>query len=275
MITNATGKITLLMSCENCQRLADMIGKDSVSPRESSAAIRLRNAIITSENSEEAFLAAIRSSRPSVVLLDAFVGESDAFTIIKLVKKTLGSSAPRMAVVCDFISPRAERELYAAGAEFILARPLSPAELCDRLFDENSRADSAPSDAKGEKSSAPNKGELEMMVTDIIHQLGVPAHIKGYQYLRYAIITVISEPEIMNAVTRRLYPCVADRFVTTPSRVERAIRHAIEVAWDRGDVDVLNSYFGYTIRNSRGKPTNSEFIAMIADKLRISLRAAS
>lgn len=125
------------------------------------------------------------------------------------------------------------------------------------------------------KSASVDVCELEMMVTDIIHQIGVPAHIKGYQYLRYAIVTAVIEPEIINAVTKQLYPRVADKFITTPSRVERAIRHAIEVAWDRGDVDVLNSYFGYTIHNSRGKPTNSEFVAMIADKLRISLRTAS
>ena len=112
------------------------------------------------------------------------------------------------------------------------------------------------------------------MVTDIIHQIGVPAHIKGYHYLRDSIIFAIQEPEIINSVTKRLYPTVAKKNGTTPSRVERAIRHAIEVAWDRGDVDILNSYFGYTIHNGRGKPTNSEFIAMISDKLRLKLRVA-
>ena len=114
--------------------------------------------------------------------------------------------------------------------------------------------------------------EIEMRVTDIIHQIGVPAHIKGYQYLREAIILSINDTEMMNSVTKVLYPTVAKRFSTTSSRVERAIRHAIEVAWDRGDVDVLSSYFGYTIQNTRGKPTNSEFIAMISDKLRLQLK---
>lgn len=108
-----------------------------------------------------------------------------------------------------------------------------------------------------------------MQGTDAI---GVPAHIKGYQYLREAIILAVNDGEIMNSVTKLLYPTVAKTFKTTPSRVERAIRHAIEVAWDRGDVDVLNSYFGYTIQNSRGKPTNSEFIAMISDKLKLNLK---
>ena len=107
-----------------------------------------------------------------------------------------------------------------------------------------------------------------------MHQIGVPAHIKGYQYLRYAIILSVESPEVMSSVTKALYPAVAKKFQTTSSRVERAIRHAIEVAWDRGDVDVLSSYFGYTIQSSRGKPTNSEFIAMIADKLRLNLKAS-
>ena len=110
---------------------------------------------------------------------------------------------------------------------------------------------------------------LERSVTGVMHALGIPAHIKGYQFLRTAIIKAVNDPEIINYVTKSLYPGVAKAHGTTPSRVERAIRHAIEVAWDRGDVDTLNSYFGYTISRQRGKPTNSEFIAMIADNLRI------
>ena len=109
-------------------------------------------------------------------------------------------------------------------------------------------------------------------MTEILHQVGVPAHIKGYQFLRDAILLAVSDHDYINAVTKRLYPEIAKRNATTASRVERAIRHAIEVAWDRGDVDTLNSYFGYTIHNLRGKPTNSEFIAMIADKMRLDKR---
>lgn len=116
---------------------------------------------------------------------------------------------------------------------------------------------------------------IELKVTEILHEIGVPAHIKGYHYLRDSIIMSVEHPEIINAVTKQLYPSVAKKYETTSSRVERAIRHAIEVAWDRGDVDVLNSYFGYTIHNDRGKPTNSEFIAMISDKLRLQIKNAS
>lgn len=108
---------------------------------------------------------------------------------------------------------------------------------------------------------------LESIVTEIIHEIGIPAHIKGYQYLREAIILTINEMDIINAVTKVLYPTVAKKFNTTPSRVERAIRHAIEVAWDRGDIETLQKFFGYTVSNIKGKPTNSEFIAMIADRL--------
>ena len=114
--------------------------------------------------------------------------------------------------------------------------------------------------------------DLEVVVSQIMHQIGVPAHIRGYQYLREAIILSISDSEMISSVTKILYPTVAKTFKTTPSRVERAIRHAIEVAWDRGDVDVLSSYFGYTIQNERGKPTNSEFIAMISDNLKLQMK---
>ena len=108
---------------------------------------------------------------------------------------------------------------------------------------------------------------LKNRVTEVIHEIGVPAHIKGYQYLREAIIIAVGDMEVINAITKVLYPAVAKRFATTPSRVERAIRHAIEVAWDRGDLETLQKYFGYTVSNSKGKPTNSEFVAMIADRL--------
>ena len=117
--------------------------------------------------------------------------------------------------------------------------------------------------------------DLTVTISEIMHQIGVPAHIKGYQYLREAILLSVGDDEMINSVTKSLYPTVAKKFGTTPSRVERAIRHAIEVAWDRGDVDVLSSYFGYTIQNQRGKPTNSEFIAMISDRLKLKMKKAS
>ena len=124
------------------------------------------------------------------------------------------------------------------------------------------------------KSAAQKKGEvnIEAMVTSIIHEIGVPAHIKGYQYLREAIMIAVDDMDVINAITKVLYPQVAKAFSTTPSRVERAIRHAIEVAWDRGDLETLQKFFGYTVSNTKGKPTNSEFIALIADKLQLQLK---
>ena len=130
-------------------------------------------------------------------------------------------------------------------------------------------------DFKNSAIQSRRDADLETVVTDIIHEIGVPAHIKGYQYLREAIILTINDLDMINAVTKVLYPEVAKRFNTTPSRVERAIRHAIEVAWDRGDVEVLQKFFGYTVSGIKGKPTNSEFIAMIADNLSLRRKHAS
>ncbi len=124
----------------------------------------------------------------------------------------------------------------------------------------------------GSHSNQPN---IETMVTNIIHEIGVPAHIKGYQYLREAIMMGVEDMDVINAITKVLYPQVAKTFQTTPSRVERAIRHAIEVAWDRGDLDTLQRFFGYTVSNTKGKPTNSEFIALIADKLQLQLKSSA
>lgn len=134
--------------------------------------------------------------------------------------------------------------------------------------------DSDMPDERFEGMNSPDS-DLTVTISEIMHQIGVPAHIKGYQYLREAIILSVNDDEMINSVTKYLYPTVAKKFGTTPSRVERAIRHAIEVAWDRGDVDVLSSYFGYTIQNQRGKPTNSEFIAMISDRLKLKMKKAS
>jgi two-component system response regulator (stage 0 sporulation protein A) len=158
-------------------------------------------------------------------------------------------------------------EASRAGAELCLPKPLSYPSLCEHVSSIVSGRTRG-----GEGNGSDNTPDIETQVTKIIHQIGVPAHIKGYQYLRTAIMMTIADNEIINSVTKILYPSVAKKYATTTSRVERAIRHAIEVAWDRGDIDTLNSYFGYTIQNNRGKPTNSEFIAMIADNLRLKYK---
>lgn len=165
-----------------------------------------------------------------------------------------------------------EERMIEAGADYYFIKPIKPAVVAKRIQNIISW--------KGEKHKLQNKNsyaqdDIEVVISDIMRQIGVPAHIKGYQYLRTSIILCINDSEMLGSVTKILYPTVAKQYNTTASRVERAIRHAIEVAWDRGDVDVLSSYFGYTIQAQRGKPTNSEFIAMIADKLKLSMRTSA
>lgn len=158
------------------------------------------------------------------------------------------------------------------GAAYFVLKPYNLADLAESMV--SMLNNSYDTQNVTRVNFYPGTGSMEIKITEILHQIGVPAHIKGYNYLRDSILMSIETPEIINAVTKKLYPSVAKKYETTSSRVERAIRHAIEVAWDRGDVDVLNSYFGYTIHNDRGKPTNSEFIAMISDKLRLQLKNA-
>ncbi len=174
-----------------------------------------------------------------------------------------------MMVMSSVDNQRFEQELLSAGADYYFLKPFDMNMMAERITQLTGWRDNSKF---GKLHPADSSADLEVVVSDIMHQIGVPAHIKGYQYLREAIILSINDSEMMNSVTKVLYPTVAKTFSTTSSRVERAIRHAIEVAWDRGDVDVLSSYFGYTIQNSRGKPTNSEFIAMISDKLRLSMK---
>ena len=148
------------------------------------------------------------------------------------------------------------------GVAFFMAKPCEPESLLERMRQA----------ARVEEAEEDHSVALERLVTSIIHEVGVPAHIKGYQYVREAIVIAVQDMEVINAVTKVLYPEVARRYNTTPSRVERAVRHAIETAWDRGDLETLQRYFGYTVSNTKGKPTNSEFIAMIADRIRLQMK---
>lgn len=210
----------------------------------------------------------INRFHPDIVLMDMFMSNLDAIGVIRQVKKHSTEKNPVFVIVSNFDSDVLEREALSAGAAYYVIKPYRVEDLLDRISDLLSYCiDDNRIKSKGEILNLDK--ELEITVTDILHQIGVPAHIKGYHYLRDSIMVCVIHPEIINAVTKELYPSVANKYETTSSRVERAIRHAIEVAWDRGDVDILNSYFGYTIHNGRGKPTNSEFIAMISDRLRL------
>ena len=222
----------------------------------------------------------IENSCPDVVIMDLFMPRIDAIGIITNIRKNRRIEMPSFIVVSNFGRPSLEREVMTAGASCFMIKPVSYADIIEKVL--QIRYKSALNKVKPTSYIAPiippeceSESDMEVRITGILHQIGVPAHIKGYHYLRTSILMCVENPGILNSVTKKLYPAVAKCFETTSSRVERAIRHAIEVAWDRGDVDILNSYFGYTIHNSRGKPTNSEFIAMISDKLRLSLKSAS
>ena len=229
--------------------------------------------VLTMEKDGRQIIDSVADVRPDVVIMDFFLPRLDAIGVIKGIQSLHLSQPPQIMVMSSFDNPNLEREALLAGADYYFLKPFDADEMAERILALSGKPKSEPL-RRNQPVTALDSGKssLEMQVTEIIHQIGVPAHIKGYQYLRDAILMAIDDDDIINAVTKRLYPAVAKKHGTTSSRVERAIRHAIEVAWDRGDVDVLNSYFGYTIHNGRGKPTNSEFIAMISDKFRLQLK---
>lgn len=231
--------------------------------------------IIVAPKDGMALVDKIITEKPDIVLMDVSLSRFDAIEVMKRIFKTENLDKP-LFMVKTFPCDEIERQISQAGATFIFIKPLDVQIMVERITQiaDCFVADKSSKELVIDTASVNGIQNIEILVTNIIHQIGVPAHIKGYHYLRDAIIMAVKEPDIINSVTKLLYPGVAKMNNTTASRVERAIRHAIEVAWDRGDVDVLTSYFGYTIHNGRGKPTNSEFIAMISDKLRLKLRTA-
>jgi two-component system response regulator (stage 0 sporulation protein A) len=222
------------------------------------------------EKNGERVLSKIKDEDYDVLIMDTFLSQIDALGVLKEMQRLKLKKRTVVIVLSSSDNPNLERELLSAGADYYFLKPFDVGILAERI-----RLLTGWNNPSSEKlSSFSTEADLQVLVSDIMHQIGVPAHIKGYQYLRSAIIMSVNDGEIMNSVTKILYPAVAKEYMTTASRVERAIRHAIEVAWDRGDVDVLSSYFGYTIQNSRGKPTNSEFIAMISDRIRLKLKSS-
>ena len=217
-------------------------------------------------------LSKIDRLHPDIAIIDIWLAQLDGIGVIRASRNLdYRSDKPPIFIMT---SPVANQNMFiqasGAGAALCLIKPIRMDSLLEHM-DELLTMHNTPA-AVGIGTPGGDSDDIETQVTQIIHQIGVPAHIKGYQYLRTAILLTIKDSDIINSVTKVLYPSVAKKYQTTTSRVERAIRHAIEVAWDRGDVDTLNSYFGYTIQNTRGKPTNSEFIAMIADNLRLKYK---
>lgn len=206
---------------------------------------------------EEA-LKLVCSGGVDVLVMDLVLSGIDGLELLRQMGE-LSSHRPTVLVVSGFTRGNVVNQAAALGADFFMTKPCRMDSITERI--RLLRV--------GGLDVASGRQSLETLVTAIIHEIGVPAHIKGYQYLREAILIAVEDMDVINAVTKVLYPEVAKRFGTTASRVERAIRHAIEVAWDRGDLETLQRYFGYTVNSAKGKPTNSEFIAMIADRLQL------
>lgn len=235
--------------------------------RENTDAISAKGAqVMIAGRNGTTLLSKIREEKPDAVIMELFMPGLDALGVMHAVKAE-GLEQPVFIVTASYSAPALERQVMEAGASYFAIQPYNKSEMIDRIF--------ALTGGKHHGASGTSRADLRIQVTEILHQIGVPAHIKGYQYLREAILLTIDDMDIINSVTKVLYPEVARKFNTTPSRVERAIRHAIEVAWDRGDIETLQKFFGYTVSNIKGKPTNSEFIAMIADCLSLRQKQAS
>lgn len=212
---------------------------------------------------------AIKTELPDIVIMEASFQQVSAVDIMNKVKREMFRN-PKFIISTAYNQPSFDNQLIEAGVTFIVRKPYDLEMLVGKVKE-------LVSDEQTDiliNGKSEEDYNLEIIITDIIHQIGVPAHIKGYHYLREAIMLSIYDDKMLDSVTKMRYPAVAKHFDTTSSRVERAIRHSIEIAWDRGDLDTLNSYFGYTVNTGKGKPTNSEFIALITDKLKLKYKAA-
>lgn len=230
----------------------------------------------TAKNGEEVYRL-IETREPDVVLLDLVMPGVDGLTVMERVCQNPNfKNPPRFIVMSAVNNENITSNAFRLGASYYILKPFDETVLINRVK-QLGREDGR---TRNTVFSVPDRGysgagkerDLEEQVTDVIHEIGVPAHIKGYQYLRDAILMCIDDMEMLNYITKILYPAIAKKYQTTPSRVERAIRHAIEVAWSRGEISVIESIFGYTVNRGKGKPTNSEFIALIADKIRLETK---
>lgn len=219
----------------------------------------------------------ICEKEPDVVLLDIFMPKMDGLTVMEKVNEDKNlKKRPVFIVVSAVGEEQITEDAFRLGAYYYLLKPFDNETLLNKIKAIRGMKTTRryPRSFRRPEKELPvlPENSLEMDVTDMIHEIGVPAHIKGYQYLRDAILLSVEDTEMLNSITKILYPTIAKRHQTTASRVERAIRHAIEVAWSRGKMDTIDELFGYTVNNRKGKPTNSEFIALIADKIRLELK---
>ena len=217
-----------------------------------------RFAVIASTGDGNEALRLAGEAKPDILVLDLILPGLDGLSVLSRLE---GEQLPLVLVTSSFVTQEVAAQAGDLGASMFISKPYGEDAMVESLLRLAEKADP--------RVHAPG---LEELVTSIIHEVGVPAHIKGYQYVREAIMITVENMDVINSVTKILYPEVAKRYHTTPSRVERAIRHAIEVAWDRGDLETLQKFFGYSVSNAKGKPTNSEFIAMISDRIRLKLK---
>ena len=235
---------------------------------------RSLNLVGKANNGEDAYLM-IKDKQPDVVLLDLIMPKMDGLTVMDLVNNNQDmKKQPNFIIITAVGQERITEDAFKKGANFYILKPFNNEAVLNRIKTVNDmvKREVKISTDNGNYHSNRQEINLENRVTDMIHEIGIPAHIKGYHYLRDAIIMAIEDMDVLNAITKVLYPTVAKMHQTTSSRVERAIRHAIEVAWSRGKLDTLDNLFGYTVSHGKGKPTNSEFIALIADTIRLEYK---
>lgn len=222
----------------------------------------------------------ITSKLPDVSILDIIMPHLDGLGVLEKLNSCQLPKRPMFIMLSAVGQDKITQKAMSLGAEYYVVKPFDMDVLVSRIrqfkdtHQEQMIKDYVPEQSSTRPLFSSRPRDLETEVTSIIHEVGVPAHIKGYQYLREAIMMVVNDIDVINSITKQLYPSIAKTYSTTPSRVERAIRHAIEVAWNRGKMEAIDSIFGYTVNYGKGKPTNSEFIAMIADKLRLKMKVS-
>lgn len=218
----------------------------------------------------------IRERQPDVVLLDLIMPKMDGLTVMEKVGQDhFVNKRPYFIILTAVGQEKITEDAFDRGANYYIMKPFNNNMLLDRIKSVRNLSRNHDRRSEGNTTDNTTRGEnLENRVTNMLHEIGIPAHIKGYHYLRDAIIMAVNDMDVLNAITKILYPTVAKKYQTTSSRVERAIRHAIEVAWSRGKLDTLDELFGYTVSTGKGKPTNSEFIALIADTIQLEYRSA-
>lgn len=272
-VTLKNNKIQIVISDDNkdfCEILSEYLGKQSD-----------MEVVGIANNGIEA-CSVIQDMQPDVVILDVIMPHLDGIGVLERMNTVEFEKRPVFIMLSAVGQDKITERALNLGAEYYIIKPFDMETLITRIRQLRSshqiiKNGTTPNNApkvtnSGRSTYTLSALSLEKEVTNVIHEIGIPAHIKGYQYLRDAIIMAINDMDILNSITKQLYPSIAKKYNTTPSRVERAIRHAIEVAWSRGKMDTIDKLFGYTVNNGKGKPTNSEFVALIADRLRLELQ---